>query len=236
MTEHDYWDELAAGYALHALAPDEEIVFVGHLETCDQCAASVTEHELVAAQLGSISHFPESEQAPSWESMRTAIVGERSDGSTVDDLAARRHRYNLSRRVLAAAAAVAIVAGGGIATWRLTSNSGGHCSASTGCHVIQLDAVAGRSEASLVVHNNVVTLTPTGMPTAPVGKTYVLWQLPRNGRATPVSEFTAGVGASSATGHLTFAYSDTAAFAVSVESAGTPPPSPSNTLASGTAS
>jgi anti-sigma-K factor RskA len=236
MTEHEYWDELAAGYALHGLAPDEEIVFSDHLESCAECAASVTEHELVAAQLGSISHFHENDQAPSWESIREAIVGAPPGASTVVDLAGHRRRYDVSRRMLATAAAVVVVAGGGIATWQLTSNGGADCATSAGCHVIQLDAAAGRSEASLVVRNNVVTLTPTSMPAAPTGKTYVLWQLLRNGRATPVTEFAASSGAS-ASGSLTVAYADTAAFAVSVENAaGAPPAIPSNTLASGTAS
>jgi anti-sigma-K factor RskA len=234
MTDHEQWDELAAGYVLHGLAPDEQALFVNHLEDCPLCISSVSEHELVAAQLGSISHYQEADEAPSWESMRDAIIGTPRETSAVIDLTAHRRRYNVSRRVLAAAAAVVVVAGGGIAVWRVRSG-GGSCSASAGCHQIQLDAAGGRTLASLVVRNNIVTVTPTNMPAAPAGKIYVLWQQPRNGRATPVGEFTVGTG-TPATATLTVPYRSTAAFAVSLEQAtGAPPATPSNTLASGTA-
>lgn len=236
MTDHEQWDELAAGYALHGLAPDEEVAFVDHLETCSVCAASLKEHELVAAQLGSISHFQDIDQAPSWESMRDVILGARPEPSAVADLSAHRRRYNISRRVLAVAAAVAIVAGGGIVTWRLANGGSPSCSASAGCHRIQLDA-GGRTLAAVVVHNDSVTVTPTNMPAAPTGKIYVLWQVPSTGRPTPIGEFTAGSGAPVATSRLSAPYSDTSAFAVSLEqAAGAPPTTPSDTLASGTTS
>jgi len=244
MTEHEDWDELAAGYALHALAPDEEIVFADHLQTCDECAANVTDHEMVAAQLGSIAHYRETDDAaPSWESMRSAIVGSSNAAATATvsnlvDLSARRRRYDVSRRTLAAAAAVVVLAGGGVTIWQLTSNGGSsNCSASDGCHIVQLDAAAGRSLASLVVREDSVTLTPTNMPAAPAGKTYVLWQVPSDADATPISEFTSGTGGPKATGRLRAAYANTHEFAVSLENAATAPPSaPSGLLASGLAS
>jgi anti-sigma-K factor RskA len=241
MTEHEQWDELAAGYALHALAPDEETRFVDHLATCDECKDSVKDHELVAAQLGSISHHRETDDAPpSWESMRQSIVGDHPadlDERNVVDLAAQRRRYEISRRTLAAAAAVVVVAGGGVVTWQLARGGGSTCSASAGCHAIQLDAAQGRSLASLVVRHTSVTLTPTNMPAAPAGKVYVLWQVPSDAPATPISEFRSGTGGAAATGHLDVAYADTQQFAVSLESATTSPPQrPSNTLASGLAS
>lgn len=233
MTGHDQWDELAAGYALHALSPEDSERFVAHLEGCTECAESLAQHEYVAAQLGSISHFPDTDDAPSWESIRASVIGAREPGAPVVDLAQRR-RYAVSRRALAAAAAVVIVAGGGIATWRLTTGGSSSCVASSGCHLVKLDA-GNRTLASLVVRDNRVTVTPTDMPAAPTGKVYVLWQLPRNGRAKAIGEFTAGSGANAATSALTAPYSDTAAFAVSLEPAGPPPVMPSNTLASGTA-
>jgi len=99
--------------------------------------------------------------------------------------------------------------------------------------MVKLDA-GSRTLASLVVRDNRVTVTPTDMPAAPTGKVYVLWQLPHNGRAKAIGEFSAGSGAK-ATTSLTAPYSDTAAFAVSLEPAGPAPVMPSNTLASGTA-
>jgi len=121
MTEHEYWDELGAGYALHGLSVEEEALFIDHLATCEECQASVGDHELVAAQLGSISHYRATDaDAPSWESMRAVVVGDRP-ATEVVDLATRRRRYEMSRRSLTAAAAVVVVAGGGVATWQLTS-------------------------------------------------------------------------------------------------------------------
>jgi anti-sigma-K factor RskA len=231
MTDHDHWDELAAGYALHALGPDDEELFVAHLENCAECGASLNDHELVAAQLGSISHF-EVDDAPSWESIRASVIGASGPPQVVT--LESRDRRMWSRRALAIAAAVVIIAGGGIASWQVASGGPG-CAASSGCHRVQLDAGV-RTLAKLVVRNDQVTVTPTDMPAAPTGKVYVLWQQPRNGPATPIGEFTAGTGGHPATSSLSAPYADTAAFAVSLESSAGPPPAmPSNTLASGTA-
>ena len=237
MTEHEYWDELAAGHVLHGLTPDEEAAFVEHLVACDACLASVNDHELVAAQLGSISYFGDSDEAiPTWDSMRAAVIGDQAAADNVADLAARRRRYEISRRTLAAAAAVVVVAGGGIVTWHLTTGGSSSCDASAGCHLVHLDAAQGRSLASLTVRHNQVTVTPTNMPAAPAGKIYVLWQEARNSQPTPISEFKAGTG-SVAVGALKVPYANTQQFAVSLEKDTIrPPAAPSNTLASGLAS
>jgi anti-sigma-K factor RskA len=245
MTEHDdgavigheTWDELAAGYALHGLSDHEEVLFLVHLDGCAECTDSVRDHEMVAAQLGSIAHYRDSDNdAPSWESMRAAVIG---DGSpAVVDLASRRRRYDVSRRSLAAAAAVVVVAGGGIVTWQ-TVSGGGHsdCSASQGCHIVQLDASTGDSLASLVVRNNHATVTPTNMPAAPTGETYVLWQLAKDHRPAAISEFRDGTGGPAGHGTLDVPYADTQQFAISLEPASvTPPTTPSGLLASGLAS
>ncbi len=50
---HDQWDELAVGYALTALEPDELERFVEHLVAfCPQCQRSVDETATVGAELG----------------------------------------------------------------------------------------------------------------------------------------------------------------------------------------
>jgi hypothetical protein len=239
VTEHEYWDEQAAGYALHGLPPDEQQAFVDHLETCEECVVNVRDHELVAAQLGSIAHYREpGDEVPSWESMRTSIVGDSAevDPVVVDLAAARRRRYELSRRSLAAAAAVVLVAGGSLATWQLSTGGGSTCSATDGCHLVKLDAAKGKTLGLLTVRNTTISVSPSHMPAAPSGKVYVLWQVPRDAKATPISEFTAGSGSPTPTGSLKVDYADTQQFAISVETAGAPPAAPSNTLASGLAS
>ena len=43
MPDHDAFDELAVGWALHALEPEDEAVFAVHLSGCARCAATVAE-------------------------------------------------------------------------------------------------------------------------------------------------------------------------------------------------
>jgi hypothetical protein len=235
MTSHQHWDELAAGYALHALSAEEVAEFTAHLAGCDTCLGNVRDHELVAAQLGSISHYSDIDQpAPSWESIRAVVVGTPAAPAGVVDLAARRRRYETSRRALGAAAALVVVAGGGIVAWHLAGGSSPNCEPSDGCHMIHLDAAQGHSLAALTVRNDQVTVTPTDLPVAPAGKIYVLWQEGRNLQPTAISEFNADSG-SLAAGALTVPYADTQQFAVSLENDATPPRAPTNTLASGLA-
>jgi hypothetical protein len=40
---HEPFDELAVGWALHALEPEDEVLFVTHLPGCARCARTVTE-------------------------------------------------------------------------------------------------------------------------------------------------------------------------------------------------
>ena len=49
--DHAAWDELAAGYAVNALEPEEEQAFTGHLRTCDRCKATLAELHEVTGQL-----------------------------------------------------------------------------------------------------------------------------------------------------------------------------------------
>lgn len=231
-TEHEEWDELAAGYALDALDADEQMRITEHLATCEHCRASVDDHQLVAAQLGAIAHPEVSAEPPSWESIRRSVVGQTPD---VADLSAhRRRRYELSRRSLSVAAAAVIVAGGGIAIWQGTTG-GSSCSKSDGCHRVELDVAGGKTAANLTVHGQSVTMQTSGMPAAPSGKMYVLWQLPRDGRAEALTTFTAATP-TAVTTSLDSTYSDTTGFAVSEEAAApNPPESPSNQLATGIA-
>ncbi len=42
-TDHDRFDELAVGWALHALEPEDETFFLAHLAGCERCAVTVAE-------------------------------------------------------------------------------------------------------------------------------------------------------------------------------------------------
>lgn len=233
-TDHQDWDELAAGYALDALDDDEELRFAAHLEHCERCQQSVADHELVAAGLGAIAHPADSAEPPAWEAIRGSIVTTPQD--EVPTLASRRARrqYDVSRRVIGAAAAVVVIAGGGIAAWQVSSG-GSSCTKSASCHIIHLDAGA-KTAALLTVRGTSVTMKPSDMKPAPAGEIYVLWQQPRDAKPTAITEFTASPGAAPVTATLQASYADTQQFAVSLEkNTGTPPAAPSNLLASGNA-
>jgi hypothetical protein len=49
--EHAQFDELAAGYALHALEPEDERQFLRHLSDCPRCREALSDYTEVAAAL-----------------------------------------------------------------------------------------------------------------------------------------------------------------------------------------
>jgi hypothetical protein len=235
-TSHEAWDELAAGYALHALEPDEELEFLQHFATCDECAAQVRDHELVAAQLGSLAHDEDDDvQAPEWSSIRASIV-EVAPTVSLDDR--RRGPRRRQPWLLGAAAAAVLLAGAGIAVWQTTGTSPSpatqalkSCQHQAGCSVVRLHGSSGPDPAIVLVSHNSVTMVPLAMKPAAKGSTYVLWQLLRSGAPTAVTAFSNASGPSDAT--LVMPYADTAAFAVSVESASVPPSQPTHVVAIG---
>lgn len=234
MTSHDAWDELAAGYALHALEPDEELRFTEHLATCDECVALLRDHELVAAQLGSLAHADDDLPAPEWGAIRGAIVGADAPVS----LEAHRRSRRRQPWLLGAAAAAVIVAAAGVVVWQSGGSSTSpaeralqSCRHQAGCAVVRLHASRGADPAVVLVSADRVTMVPLAMKPAPQGKEYVLWQLLRSGAPTPVTEITNASAPSSA--GLVMPYADTAAFAVSVESAAVPPSQPTQVVAIG---
>lgn len=130
---HEQWDELAVGYAMSSLEPDELERFVDHLMmTCPQCLQSVTDMSELGASMGSAvtGTIPEP-SAGLRDSVMAAAFAERpvglQDSATiadaisapaaerpapppVDELAARRTRHLSARVGWLTAAAAAVVA------------------------------------------------------------------------------------------------------------------------------
>jgi hypothetical protein len=52
-TDHETFDELAVGWALHALEPEDEAVFAAHLPGCERCARTIAETSDVMAAMAS---------------------------------------------------------------------------------------------------------------------------------------------------------------------------------------
>ncbi|MCW2617393.1 MAG: uncharacterized protein JWR28_542 [Modestobacter sp.] len=70
--EHRSWDELAVGWALHALEPEDETRFTDHLAGCARCAQTVGETtEVMAAMAGDLPQAEPSEALR--ERLRAAV-------------------------------------------------------------------------------------------------------------------------------------------------------------------
>ena len=61
--DHEVFDQLAVGWALHALEPEDEAVFGRHLSECSQCVRTVTEtEEVMGAMAADLPRAEPSEQ------------------------------------------------------------------------------------------------------------------------------------------------------------------------------
>jgi anti-sigma-K factor RskA len=233
---HEHWDELAAGYALHALEPDEEQELRVHLRSCDRCRSTLDEHRLVAAQLGALAEDSDV-RPPSWQAIRAGVVTDRPT-----PVLPGQRRGRIPARLLAAAAAVVVLGAGGVLGWRISDSHTlapglaalERCDTSSGCVTIRLQ-VDGRSPAALLVQDGAARMVPTGLAQPPRDHAYALWQLPRDGRPVLVAEMPSVPAQVSAPVSLALPYEDTAAFAVSVEPTDVVPSKPTRVLAVGTA-
>jgi hypothetical protein len=72
--EHAPFDELAVGWALHALEPEDEALFVAHLARCERCAATVSETRDVMAAMA--TDLPQPEPSEGLLQRIRAAVGE----------------------------------------------------------------------------------------------------------------------------------------------------------------
>ena len=103
--EHETFDELAVGWALHALEPEDEELFAAHLPTCPRCRTTVSETaDVMGALAGDLppvdpperlrerlhAAVEETEQLPrpAWEGERTPPVP-----PAVPDRPAPVHRF-----------------------------------------------------------------------------------------------------------------------------------------------
>ena len=240
---HQLWDELVAAQALHALEPADELRLLAHMDDCEPCRNRLDDFALVAAQLGSLGD--EAATPPAWSAIRARLAATSSPADAAHSDAIRAVvplRRHVSARILAAAAGIAVVIGAGVATgWQLTrpvhapttSAALTACHQQSGCQVIRLHGQTGDGAAVLVEAGH-ASLVPVTMPAAPTDRWYVLWQMPRDGSPIPVVTFRDADRQTSSVPLVT-GYSDTAAFAVSLEDAGPMPTRPTHILAVGAA-
>ncbi len=140
---HAEWDELAVGWALRALEPDDEGLFTTHLLGCQRCQSSLQDSGRVLSAL--VDQLPQQSPRPELRSRLMAEVATtprseearrqpdpaQPDGELIDFAAARSRSHSArgatARRarstwtslstLVAAAAAVLVIAGLGI--WNL---------------------------------------------------------------------------------------------------------------------
>jgi anti-sigma-K factor RskA len=238
VTGHDQWDELAAGYALDALEPAEELRFTEHLATCADCRATLADHDLVAAQLGSLAYDDgEPDEPPSWSAIRASVVGDSRPASLDEHRRTRRRQPWLlaaAAAVVAAVAAIVVVSQTTGGSTPASTRAIASCRHTAGCSVVHLHASNGADPGVVLVSAGKATMVPLAMKPAAVGTQYVLWQLLRSGPPVPVDGFRSGTALQSAP--LVAPYADTAAFAVSVEPATWPPAQPTHVVATGNTS
>ena len=257
---HRRFDELAAGYALHALDSGEALLFVRHARQCGRCQRALAGYADVTAAMAELAPAAE----PSPELAERIIAAAASDlvsgdpraipspstGPSPGEPRSRpspqvlplRRRRRRRVRVAAAAAAATVVIGGGI--WGGLAATGGgaapptlaDCVRAHRCAEVVLTAAAThRPAAKVIIRDGVAYMEPTAMRASPGGEIYVLWQL--TGAHTPlaVGSFDIKPGARGPVriGGLAAPYRSTWAFAVSLEHGRTIPAKPSRPIALG---
>jgi hypothetical protein len=136
-TDHAGFDELAVGWALHALEPEDEAVFAAHLPGCTRCARTVAEtSDVMAAMAADLPVAEPSEElrhrlaeaVEQTEQVRPPVVpritpDERADDDTDVGLAPvrrlARRRPVWRRRLPAALVAAAVAAIVGLGAWNV---------------------------------------------------------------------------------------------------------------------
>lgn len=216
---HAAFEELAVGYALHALEPQEEVRFSAHLRSCAACERSVREHTDTLAQLAYAA--PAAEPPPAvLEGIRAAVgvgAGVAADAGTgvvpaalasphVADLSAARHRRDAvairrSWLLSGAAAAVAIVLG--LGAWNVVLQTDRDAQAERGdrlaalvetlerpdTRTVRLADFDGRVQAVVVAHGQQMSLVVDGLDPNAEDTVYVLWGQNREGDVRALSTF-----------------------------------------------
>lgn len=181
MHQHDFFEQLVAGYALDALEPADEQTLTAHLRSCSDCAAMLADLRRTAAELSllaepveppvglgaairaaALAEGGQSVSRPQPSSAASGSSSESSPGSSsatgrVLPMAAHRDRrtHRPGRLLLAVAAAAVLLAGGAslglVARGPSKPNLSAACTAAAGCHRITLTDAASKLPAAVVM-------------------------------------------------------------------------------------
>jgi anti-sigma-K factor RskA len=193
--------DLTAAYALDALDGDEAEAYERHLGQCEDCRAQLAELNETSAALafGPVAPAPPAR-------LRAAIL-ETAAAERSNVVPLLQRRWVARGLAVAAAAAACIVVGLAVALSESSDTS-------------VVTALVSRDSFGNV------TLSVSGLSTAPQGKTYETWVIPKGKAPIPAGLFSGG---GSATVHLRGTVPQNAIVAVTIERAGgarTPTSSP----------
>jgi hypothetical protein len=214
---HASFEELAGGYALHALEPDEEQVFLAHLAACARCERDLAEHDAMLAQL---AYAPDAPEPPAslLEGIRAGVESSgRAAGLTLERAAAptatpleearRRRDANKLRRAgtwMGIAAAFVLVVSLGYWNTALRQDRSAQDAWSSrmaaavaelrddDTEVVPLHGDAGEVVAVALLRDDEMSLVVDGLPANKSGTTYVLWGESRLGDKRAVGAFSVG--------------------------------------------
>jgi anti-sigma-K factor RskA len=184
--------DLTAAYALDALDGDEAEAYERHLGQCEDCRAQLAELNETSAALafGPVAPAPPAR-------LRAAIL-ETAAAERSNVVPLLQRRWVARGLAVAAAAAACIVVGLAVALSKSSDTS-------------VVTALVSRDSFGNV------TLSVSGLSTAPQGKTYETWVIPKGKAPIPAGLFSGG---GSATVHLRGTVPQNAIVAVTIERAG----------------
>ena len=203
-TGHASYEELAVGYALSALEPDDEQQFVDHLRGCAVCARALAEHTETLAHL---AYAADAETPPPslLEGIRAGVAASGRAGAfpaplTLDAAREKRSRSTrLMTATLAAAAALVLVVSLGFVRGLMSDRDNQQgvnqrlakaVSALTapGARLIELKGDGGHG--TLILNGRQASLVMAGMPRNDTKDSiYVLWEQTTFGDVSAVGAF-----------------------------------------------
>lgn len=259
--EHADFEALAAGYALHALEPEDEQRLSAHLVTCPECARLVADTASLGAAFTDLLEPETPPPALRARILAAATAEPRAPGLVVSTAPApaeisplpaaprslpgprRRVRERLAVAVLAAAVGVGVAI-------PVTLAASHHSSAPTGnaalaqwllepnAHEVTLNAASGSGLAKAVITAQGVYLVADGLPVNDRANTvYVLWAANAQGQRRAVVTFDVRGGApvQLTAARLPYSAAEIRQLAISREPGRKAPAQPSDVVLSGTA-
>lgn len=215
--EHEDFEQLAAGYALSALEPEDEVRFLAHLPACAACERDLLTHLETAAALaaeapdvevpdGLVLELRRAVEAESPDAFAAPPAPRSADAGPASqrpaDVLPLRRPSPRSRALLAAAAAVVLLVVGLSGTTLVLSQEARtqlargerlqeavSVLAQQGGRSVPLHDDQEQVAAVALLHDDAVSLVVDGLAPTAEGTSYVLWALSPYGGKHPVGVF-----------------------------------------------